>query len=169
MRFLHFQITYNGTSCLDRLINQDRLQIVKMMYENTENLWSSAKCYGIVKNHGYTSNWCFIFFLDCYLFENNTQTHNLSKATKKFEEYYQNYNNCITSTTDDDLCSKCLKDYNILHNYFTSISDTNERISYCMDVVDIVSFLLTLKYILNCGFSSFLDEWYLECLEFKLL
>lgn len=47
LRFMFFQISFNGTSCLERFINRDRLQIVNTMYGNTENLWSEAKCYGM--------------------------------------------------------------------------------------------------------------------------
>lgn len=76
---------------------------------------------------------------DCFLIINNTQSHIESNITKKFENYYQDFTKCVNVTNSDDLCSQCLKDYDVLHNYFNQISDINEKISYCMDIVDIVS------------------------------
>lgn len=67
--------------------------------------------------------------------------HNLtvSNKTLQFQTYYEDFTNC-TSNYVDDFCSGCMKDYVKLDNYYKTISNINEKIGVCMDIVDIVSY-----------------------------
>lgn len=42
----------------------------------------------------------------------------------------------INETT---MCPACMEDYTDLNNYYYSISNENEKIGVCMDIVDVVS------------------------------
>ncbi|XP_008194760.1 osteopetrosis-associated transmembrane protein 1 isoform X2 [Tribolium castaneum] len=39
------EVPDNGTYCIDRFVNLDRLGIVQTSYINSYNLWNNAKCY----------------------------------------------------------------------------------------------------------------------------
>lgn len=45
----------------------------------------------------------------------------------------------------DDDCTKCMDTYEKLQNYFLSISNENERIGVCMDIVDLVKVAVPLE------------------------
>lgn len=69
--------------------------------------------------------------------QNGTQTLNKSSTFDHFQYLHKNFQEC-QNKTKEDLCPTCMNDYVILNNYFTQISNVNEKISYCMDIVDIV-------------------------------
>lgn len=110
----------NDTPCLNHFINLDRLGIVETLFENSKNLWSRAKCY------------------ECFVTSNGVPSTNVSDETLKFNGYYNNFNNCIT-TNSSNICSKCMEYYTDLQSYYVSISNENEKIGVCMDIVDVMN------------------------------
>lgn len=115
------EVTSNGRSCIDNFINLDRLGIVETLYHNHVDLWNRAKCY------------------ECFATENGTQTFNKSAQTIKFTELFEEYTNCANTTKDSDVCSICMDKYVTLNKYFLSISNENEKIGVCMDIVDLMN------------------------------
>ncbi|XP_049822003.1 osteopetrosis-associated transmembrane protein 1 isoform X2 [Aethina tumida] len=115
----------NDTSCLDYFTNQDRLGIVNSLYEDAKNLWNKAKCY------------------ECFNFENGEMTNNLSSQTVKFLTYYNETMNCINTTglqsNITSVCNNCMQKYITLDEYYQSISNENEQIGVCMDIVDLMN------------------------------
>jgi hypothetical protein len=123
------KILDNETYCIDKFINLDRLQIIQTLYSSSYNLWNDAKCY------------------ECYKFENGTLTPNKSIQTTTFNKYHEKYTHCINQRTINDttICKTCMEDYLNLDNYYTSISNENEKIGVCMDIVDVVKISINLK------------------------
>jgi hypothetical protein len=117
------KILDNETYCIDKFINLDRLQIIQTVYSSSYNLWNDAKCY------------------ECYKFENGTLTPNKSIQTTTFNKYHEKYTHCINQRTINDttICKTCMEDYLNLDNYYTSISNENEKIGVCMDIVDVMN------------------------------
>nr|XP_023017999.1 osteopetrosis-associated transmembrane protein 1 [Leptinotarsa decemlineata] len=112
----------NETKCIDIFINLDRLEIIETLYENNVALWNRAKCY------------------ECYRIENGTQSKVISNETIQFQEHYTNFMVCVNQTLKkDDLCGKCMQKYIVLSNFYNSISNNNEKIGLCMDLVDIMN------------------------------
>lgn len=77
-------------------------------------------------------------FLDCYLIENGTQISKRTETFDHFETLYKKFQDCL-GNKQEDLCPSCMNDYLTLSEYYTKISDVNEKISFCIDIVDIVS------------------------------
>ncbi|XP_044268409.1 osteopetrosis-associated transmembrane protein 1-like [Tribolium madens] len=116
------EVSDNGTYCVDTLINLDRLQIVQTLYTNSYNLWNNAKCY------------------ECFQVVDGKLTPNKSLQTIAFNKYYETFMQCINhSVNDTTLCPTCIKDYLDLDNYYRSISNENEKIGGCMDMVDLIN------------------------------
>ncbi|KAL1491304.1 hypothetical protein ABEB36_011921 [Hypothenemus hampei] len=111
------KISINETSCLNNLVNLDRLGIIEIIYENNVNLWNRAKCY------------------ECFQIVNGTQTDSVSNETIQFSSLYNDFYKCLNNTSDNQ-CSECSLKYDALQNYFFSISNENEKIGVCMDIVD---------------------------------
>ncbi|XP_057653096.1 osteopetrosis-associated transmembrane protein 1 [Diorhabda carinulata] len=118
----------NGTSCLEKYINFDRLQIVSLLYQNNVNLWNNAKCE------------------ECYDKKNGNMT-----IADEFGEYFNNFINCVNKTKDD-LCSVCMKYYVQLDHYFRSVSDVNDKIGVCMDIVDVMNTTWTFWSVNCCNY-----------------
>lgn len=78
------------------------------------------------------------FVLDCYLMENGTQSLNKSDTFNHFQDLYSKFQECVNKANQEELCPFCMQDYTTLSSYYTKISDVNEKISYCIDMVDIV-------------------------------
>ncbi|ENN81515.1 hypothetical protein YQE_02044, partial [Dendroctonus ponderosae] len=110
----------NGTSCLNSFVNLDRLGIVHTLYENSVNLWTRAKCY------------------ECFALANGTNTPIPSDISHVFQSLYQDFQDCVNRSREDD-CTKCMDTYVKLQNYFLSISNENEKIGVCMDIVDLMN------------------------------
>ncbi|KAL3281235.1 hypothetical protein HHI36_004449 [Cryptolaemus montrouzieri] len=94
------------------------------MYKNSYDLWNRAKCN------------------DCFQFKNSILTPNASKETIQFDVYYMDLLKCVNYTNGsipEKLCSVCLDDYTTLNNYYASISNENEKIGVCMDIVDMMN------------------------------
>lgn len=89
-------------------------------------------------------------FLECFATENGTQTFNKSAQTIKFTELFEEYTNCENTTEDSDFCSICMDKYATLNKYFLSISNENEKIGVCMDIVDLVSLYIN-WCLITCG------------------
>lgn len=90
-----------------------------------------------------------VFVTDCYLLENGTQSLNKSDTFNHFQNLYKNFQECVNKANQDELCPFCMKDYTTLSSYYTEISNVNEKISYCIDMVDVVCevfFLFTSLY-----------------------
>lgn len=86
---------------------------------------------------------------ECFATENGTQTFNKSAQTIKFTELFEEYINCANTTESKDVCSICMDKYVTLNKYFLSISNENEKIGVCMDIVDLVSKYFELVFIFN--------------------
>ncbi|KAJ8935575.1 hypothetical protein NQ318_000842 [Aromia moschata] len=110
----------NGTPCLDYFVNLDRLQIVETQYLSSVDLWNRGKCY------------------ECYVAANGTQSRERSNEYKQFMNYYESYNSCVTNNHDNP-CPNCMDSYDLLQNYFLGISNSNERISFCIDLADLMN------------------------------
>lgn len=80
-------------------------------------------------------------FVECFKIVNSSLTKNLSVETITFNNLFENLTTCInrTDVNDTALCSICLDDYNNLNDYYISISNENEKIGVCMDIVDMVN------------------------------
>ncbi|XP_066138809.1 osteopetrosis-associated transmembrane protein 1 [Euwallacea fornicatus] len=115
------KILNNGTACIKSFVNLDRLDIIQTLYENNVNLWNRAKCY------------------ECFKIINGTQTANISKETIMFINYYENYTDCVGNAKLTDVCSLCMDKYVQLQDYFFSISNGNDKIGVCMDIVDMMN------------------------------
>lgn len=80
--------------------------------------------------------------LECFNFENGEMTNNLSSQTVKFLTYYNETMNCINTTglqsNITSVCNNCMQKYITLDEYYQSISNENEQIGVCMDIVDLV-------------------------------
>ncbi|KAK9879777.1 hypothetical protein WA026_006841 [Henosepilachna vigintioctopunctata] len=114
-------ISEGNSKCIDNFVNLDRLQIIETIYRNSYILWNRAKCN------------------ECFQFENSTLTTKISKETSQFHEYYEDFVKCFKLTNSSNLCPVCLEKYTTLNNYYTSISNENEKIGVCMDIVDIMN------------------------------
>ncbi|XP_045472844.1 osteopetrosis-associated transmembrane protein 1 [Harmonia axyridis] len=115
---------YKGAKCIDDFVDLDRLQIVKTLYENSYDLWNRAKCN------------------ECFKFENRSLTPNISKETLQFEQYYIDLVKCINGThrnNSEEICHDCSNNYEQLNTFYISISNENEKIGVCMDIVDIMN------------------------------
>ncbi|CAG9771271.1 unnamed protein product [Ceutorhynchus assimilis] len=114
-------ITNNGTPCINYFVNNDRLGIVQTLYENSVNLWNRAKCY------------------ECFELKNGTITPYISNQTVTFLELFSNFSSCQNNTEDEAICAICDDEYQVLQDYFFSISNENEKIGVCMDIVDMMN------------------------------
>lgn len=47
-----------------------------------------------------------------------------------------------TTNNQTFFCSECISEYLGLNSYYKSISDVNDKIGVCMDIVDLVSILV---------------------------
>lgn len=127
VQYIHIQESYNdmlkavvnGTPCINNFVNLDRLEIVKTLYDNSINLWNGAKCY------------------ECYDANDQNKTE-VSNKTKTFKKFYEIYNNCVKQN-DDDTCTNCMASYVDLQDYYLSITNENEKIGGCMDIVDLMN------------------------------
>lgn len=79
-----------------------------------------------------------IYIIECFETENGTLTPTISKETKIFNDHFQKYNKCLHYVSENDICKMCLNNYTQLYNYYASISNENEKIGVCMDIVDLV-------------------------------
>lgn len=111
----------DSTPCIDKFINLDRLQILTTTYLNNLNLWSEAKCY------------------ECFEIVNGSLTRNKSNRTKEFNIRYYALKECINSTSNKTVCTDCMDDYLHLNVYYQSISNVNDKIGVCMDMVDLMN------------------------------
>lgn len=118
----------NGTSCLDKYISVDRLQIVLVLYQNNVNLWNNAKCD------------------ECYDVKNGNMT-----IADEFGQYFDKFIDCVNKTKDD-LCPTCMKYYVQLDHYFRSVSDINDKIGVCMDLVDVMNSTWTFWSVNCCSY-----------------
>lgn len=112
--------------CIDDYVNLDRLQIVEGLYRNSYDLWHKAKCY------------------ECFEIVNNTLTNNISEETLMFNILLNGTLSCIndhneTTNNQTFFCSECISEYLGLNSYYKSISDVNDKIGVCMDIVDLMN------------------------------
>lgn len=112
------QVAVNGTACIDYFVNVDRLGIVQSLYDSSVNLWKRAKCY------------------ECCVVKDGVQTNIKSNETIKFNDFYQEFMYCLNRTDEEGMCYDCEDYYFNLQDYFFSISNENEKIGVCMDIVD---------------------------------
>lgn len=133
----------NGTPCRNSFISLDRLGIIETLYENSVNLWNRAKCYSMCSIVTVLESNIFMYFLECFTTtKSGSQTTKPSKEAVEFRKLYENFTECLVATTDDFVCAICIDTYVLLQNYFLSISNENEKIGSCMDIVDLVRFIL---------------------------
>lgn len=93
----------------------------------------------------HNSNEC---LLECFEIVNGDLTPNLSNETSRFNKYYSTLMECVNGTyiNDTTLCKTCMDNYLDLNNYYISISNENEKIGVCMDIVDLVSSFILVLY-----------------------
>ncbi|KRT83243.1 hypothetical protein AMK59_3808, partial [Oryctes borbonicus] len=121
---LSHSIDVNGTACYDPNTAFDRLEIIGTMYENAQHLWSRAKCN------------------ECFVVNNGTITPEPANITIQFYKLYKNVVSCIdrkSTQNDTGICRTCLDLYMELSDYYNSVSDINEEIANCMDIVDLMN------------------------------
>lgn len=87
---------------------------------------------------------------------NGLPTTNKSDTFKHFKSLHKIFQDCISMTVEKDLCPSCMDNYNALSNYYTKISNVNERIGYCIDIVDVVS--IKQMYFIKCICYYITDE-----------
>lgn len=87
--------------------------------------------------------------------KNGTQSFNKSDTFNHFQDLYKIFQECVNKATQEELCPYCMKDYTTLSNYYTKISDVNEKISYCIDMVDIV-------WLFFCFMSVYYSKQFLD-------
>lgn len=82
---------------------------------------------------------------------NGTLSRKISNETIRFEELHTDLMRCLNGSgiNETTMCSLCITSYNALNNYYYSISNENEKIGVCMDIVDQV---ISLFY-KNCVFK----------------
>ncbi|XP_044752391.1 osteopetrosis-associated transmembrane protein 1 [Coccinella septempunctata] len=122
--YQNMSLSYGGKKCIDNYVDLDRLQIVRTIYENCFDLWNRAKCN------------------DCFKFENSNLTPKISNKTLQFDQYYVDLVKCINGTqtnSSKEICQKCLQNYMYLNSFYVSISNENDKIGVCMDIVDIMN------------------------------
>ncbi|XP_017784680.1 PREDICTED: osteopetrosis-associated transmembrane protein 1 isoform X2 [Nicrophorus vespilloides] len=109
--------------CINDYINLDRLQIIDTLYHNSFDLWNRAKCY------------------ECFVMINDTITNMPSEETTKFNILLNDTSNCMQATYQDEniMCFTCMDVYLALNEYYISISNINEKIGMCMDIVDLMN------------------------------
>ncbi|KAF5294162.1 hypothetical protein FQR65_LT10873 [Abscondita terminalis] len=109
--------------CIDDYVHLDKLEIVQTLYDNSLNLWNNAKCY------------------ECFANVNGSLTNTSSEETIKFNNIFTNLTVCLnrTDVNSSNVCSACFDDYNKLDKYYRSITDENEKIGVCMDIVDVMN------------------------------
>lgn len=104
------------------------------------DIWNRAKCYGTYISKiavDCSINYC---FSECFTFENGSLTRNLSKETLTFNKLLDDLKQCINRSDVNmtTMCAKCLDTYVVMSSYYDSISNENEKIGVCMDIVDLV-------------------------------
>ncbi|CAH1997444.1 unnamed protein product [Acanthoscelides obtectus] len=111
---------HNNTRCIDNFVNRDRLQIVQSIYDANIDLWKRAKCN------------------ECYEDESESVV-STSNTTTQFIVYYNHFMNCINKSKIEELCLQCMGDYITLDSYYAKISNINDNIGMCMDIVDLMN------------------------------
>lgn len=130
----HSKIFENGespnTSCIDKFINLDRLEIFEAGYSYVQELWNKGQC----RN-------CFVEGT------NNSLPFELSNSTKQFQKLYLDTNQCLedrynssTKTYDPDVCNACSDKYCQMNGYYSRLKESLGDGQLCMDIVDTVSF-----------------------------
>lgn len=61
-----------------------------------------------------------------------------SKETIQFEELHSSLMTCLNASgiNATTMCTLCMDSYEQLNNFYYSISNENEKIGVCMDIVD---------------------------------
>ncbi|KAK9752169.1 Osteopetrosis-associated transmembrane protein 1 precursor [Popillia japonica] len=115
----------NGTACYEEYIGLDRLEIIETMYIDVRTLWNTGKCD------------------ECFIIDNGTLTPQPSNQTLKFYELYEKTALCIKTelmvNDTKSMCEKCITLYIELNDYYDSISNINQEIANCMDIVDLMN------------------------------
>ncbi|KAK5646543.1 hypothetical protein RI129_005007 [Pyrocoelia pectoralis] len=109
--------------CIDGYVNLDKLEILQTLYDNSNDLWNRANCY------------------KCFQMDNGTLTNVSSVETTTFNDLFNKLSSCINSSEVNvtTVCEKCSKQYDELNKYYIGISNENERIGMCMDIVDVMN------------------------------
>lgn len=65
----------------------------------------------------------------------------MSNQTMQFNELYAVLMECIngSNVNETTMCPKCMDYYVNLSGFYNTISNENEKIGMCMDIVDLVS------------------------------
>lgn len=94
------------------------------MYQNSYDIWNTAKCY------------------ECFVVNNNSLTPNRSANALMFDSLYQKTQECINDYfyyNVSEMCKTCMDTYMKLSDFYKSISNENENIGMCMDIVDLMN------------------------------
>lgn len=73
--------------------------------------------------------------------DNGTLTNVSSVETTTFNDLFNKLKSCINSSEVNvtTVCEKCSRQYDELNKYYIGISNENERIGMCMDIVDVMN------------------------------
>jgi len=109
----------NNETCRSNLFNQDRLNILELIYLNTVSLWEAGSC------------------SDCYDWvEPSTKSfhQNKSKRALEFFDDLKNFTMCESSHTVG-VCVNCVGAYNEVNNLYNIIKDSTKD-KFCFDIKD---------------------------------
>lgn len=80
------------------------------------------------------------FFVECFESADTIEEDKQTNKTITFLNFYHDFENCVVSNTvENQLCHNCMDYYVALDTYYKQISNINEEIGSCIDIVDIVS------------------------------
>lgn len=108
-----------GGTCRDKLINLDRLQVVKSGFDYADKLWSRAFCDS------------------CFVFEDKKQPY-LKPVISQILNISLELNKCI-SNSHNDTCKKCEKQYLLLNEVYNNMRADTGQNNFCMDIVDLMN------------------------------
>ncbi|XP_059478451.1 osteopetrosis-associated transmembrane protein 1 [Neocloeon triangulifer] len=116
-----------GESCKDKLLNQDRVEILEETFKSLAKLWGRSEC-----------DSCFEFSA------NGTLTNNLRNSTLEFNRLQLLVKECIDEHLNDtvSVCDTCQKPYHNLNLYYNNIkmqAEDSENGNVCMDILDLMN------------------------------
>ncbi|XP_046361898.2 osteopetrosis-associated transmembrane protein 1-like [Haliotis rufescens] len=124
-------------NCVKELLTADRVQVLTLVYQNMNNVWTTAYC-----------PQCFASVTEESV--NATVNSTLAESTLEFFDLFNNMTHCMNNTMQDidpesikhgnsSFCVKCQTQYRSLNDKYTAIMDETKS-QICMDVVDMMNY-----------------------------
>ncbi|KAG4078001.1 hypothetical protein HA402_002052 [Bradysia odoriphaga] len=113
----HYNNLFANETCRAKYFDQDRINVVEMVYSNAQSVWNAGSC----------SN--------CYDWVDGNITQTLSNTTNKFFDELMVFHFCIDENNNETACTNCLESYNNVNGIYKNIQKTfNDNI--CFDIKD---------------------------------